>query len=82
MIIFHTLYCTYCREIYGTMTWPYIAYVIQGVNPQYSISLKEWFLKVGILDSISEKLIANLQKFRQKAIRPIPGRKPLKINEN
>ena len=74
----HVLYCGNCKRIFAAMNFPYTAYIIKGVNPQYGIALKRWFDEVGILESISDQLIANLQKFRSQTGKDLNINKKIK----
>ena len=62
----HVLYCGHCRTIFGNMTFPYMAYRVKTVNPQYGMAVNKWFKDVGLRRPVVDELVVGLQKFRSK----------------
>jgi len=48
------------------MKFPYTAFVVKTVNPQYGMALQKWFDDVGLRGPVADDLIKNLQKFRTR----------------
>ena len=80
--VMHILYCGHCRTIFGNMSFPYTAYSVKTVNPQYSDALFKWFSTIGLRDPVSEELVSNIQKFRNREIRPFKAPKKIKGSED
>ena len=68
MTLHHQLRCGHCRVLFGLMDFPYALYAVRGVNPQYGMALKKWIHdEVGVSFAICDKLIENVQKFRNRS---------------
>jgi len=48
------------------MTFPYMAYRVKTVNPQYGMAVNKWFKDVGLRRPVVDELVVGLQKFRSK----------------
>ena len=68
--VHHTLYCNKCLAVFSFHNVSYKVYSVNGVNPQYFSGIKEWLQESGVEGDNLDKLITNLQKFRNRATRP------------
>lgn len=68
--VHHILHCGRCRDTFSFHNVPYKIYGINGVSPQYGNSLEQWLRDSGVGYEDRIKLVANLQKFRIKSVRP------------
>jgi len=68
--VHHILHCGRCKDTFSFHNFAYVGYAIHGVNPQYGRSVDAWLVDSGVEEAERVKLVANLQKFRNRATRP------------